>query len=82
MRRTHGKVFPRNTPHWLRRIVVLVVPPVEELDLVGPIQVLSAPNRLAGKSIYSVEVVTHGKNLKVDGEGGCSPLLPRHITRL
>jgi transcriptional regulator GlxA family with amidase domain len=46
------------------------VPPVEELDLVGPIQVLSAANRLAGKPIYSVEVVTQGKTLKVEGEGG------------
>jgi len=53
-----------------RRIVVLVVPPVEELDLVGPIQVLTAANRLAGKTIYRVEVVTSGQDLNVAGEGG------------
>jgi transcriptional regulator GlxA family with amidase domain len=29
-----------------RRIVVLVVPPIEELDLVGPVQVLSTASRL------------------------------------
>ena len=29
-----------------RRIVVLCVPPIEELDLVAPVQVLSTANRL------------------------------------
>jgi len=29
-----------------RRIIVVVAPPVEELDLVGPMQVFSAANRL------------------------------------
>jgi len=53
-----------------RRVVVLVVPPVEELDLVGPIQVFSAANRLAGKPVYSIEIATNGKDLKVQGEGG------------
>jgi len=53
-----------------RRIVVVVVPPVEELDLVGPVQVLSAANRLAGKKIYSIEIVTNAKDLTVEGEGG------------
>jgi len=53
-----------------RRLVVLVVPPVEELDLVGPIQVFSAANRLAGTPVYSVEIATNGKDLKVQGEGG------------
>src|SRR5262245_30830795 len=53
-----------------RRVVVLVVPPVDELDLIGPIQVFSAANRLAGKPFYSVEIATNGKDLKVQGEGG------------
>ena len=53
-----------------RRIIVLALPPVEELDLVGPIQVLSAANRLAGKAIYLVELVTNQKSLQVIGEGG------------
>jgi transcriptional regulator GlxA family with amidase domain len=38
MRRTNGNVPQRTTPQILRRVVVLVVPPVEELDLVGPIR--------------------------------------------
>jgi transcriptional regulator GlxA family with amidase domain len=53
-----------------RRIVVVVVPPVEELDLVSPVQVLSAANRLSGKKVYSIEIVTNAKGLTVEGEGG------------
>ena len=53
-----------------RRIVVLAVPPVDEFDLVCPIQVFGAANRPAGKPVYSVEIVTNGKDLKVQGEGG------------
>ena len=53
-----------------RRVVVLVVPPVDEFDLVCPIQVFGAANHFAGKPVYSVEVVTNGKDVKVQGEGG------------
>jgi transcriptional regulator GlxA family with amidase domain len=53
-----------------RRVVVVVVPPIEELDLVGPLQVFSSVNRLASRTIYSVEVVTSGKQMAVKGEGG------------
>ena len=55
---------------WNRRVVVLAVPPVDEFDLVCPIQVFGAANRLAGKPVYSVEVATNGKELKIQGEGG------------
>lgn len=48
----------------------MVVPPVEELDLVGPLQVFSSVNRLAGEPVYSVEVVTNANEMKVAGEGG------------
>lgn len=51
-------------------MVVLAVPPVEEFDLVCPIQVFGAANRLAGKRVYSVEIATNGSDLKVQGEGG------------
>jgi transcriptional regulator GlxA family with amidase domain len=53
-----------------RRIIVVVVPPIDELDLVGPIQAFSAANRLVGKTVYEVEIVTNAKELKVQGEGG------------
>jgi transcriptional regulator GlxA family with amidase domain len=53
-----------------RRVVVLAVPPVDEFDLVCPIQVFGAANRLAAKNVYRVEIATAGKDLKVQGEGG------------
>src|SRR5438094_890557 len=53
-----------------RRIVVVVVPPVDELDLVGPLQVFNSVNRLAGRKIYAIEVVTNAERLIVEGEGG------------
>lgn len=67
---TNGRVRRGSGLHRQRRIIVLAVPPVEELDLVGPIQVLSSANRLAGEAIYSVEVVTNRNDLKVEGEAG------------
>ena len=53
-----------------RRIVVVVVPPVDELDLVGPLQVFNSVNRLAGRPIYTIEVVTNTNRLTIEGEGG------------
>jgi hypothetical protein len=51
-----------------RRIVVVAVPPVDELDLVGPLQVLNSVNRLAGRNISGIEVVTNADRLTVEGE--------------
>jgi len=65
-----------------RRVIALVVPPVEELDLVGPLQVLSAANRLAGKPVYRVEVATNRDDLTVEGEGGLLSFLAHGITQL
>ncbi len=53
-----------------RRIAIVVAPPVDELDLVGPIQVFSAANRLAARPVYSVIVATADDDLTVAGEGG------------
>src|SRR5262245_53965709 len=61
-----------------RRIVVVAVPPVDELDLVGPLQVFTSVNRLAGRTIYSIEVVTSGDRLTVEGEGGVLSFVARH----
>ncbi len=63
-----------------RRIVVILVPPVDELDLVGPLQVFNSVNRLAGRAIYAIEVVTTGDDLTVEGEGGVLTFVAR--TRL
>src|SRR5207237_9659735 len=61
-----------------RRIIVVVVPPVDELDLVGPLQVFRSVNRLAGRAIYTIEVVTNADRLTVEGEGGVLTLMARH----
>jgi hypothetical protein len=52
-----------------RRIVVVAVPPVDELDLVGPLQVFNSVNRLAGRKIYEIEFVTNTNSPTVEGEG-------------
>jgi transcriptional regulator GlxA family with amidase domain len=62
----------------LRRIIVVIVPPVDELDLVGPLQVFNSVNRLAGRIIYAIEVVTNAHRLTVEGEGGVLTFIARH----
>ena len=61
-----------------RRIIVVVVPPVDELDLVGPLQVFNSVNRLAGRTIYMIEVVTSANSLTIEGEGGVLTFMARH----
>lgn len=66
-----------------RRIVAVLVPPVDELDLVGPLQVFNSVNRLAGRTIYAVEVVTNADHLTVEGEGGVLTFMARgHFTKV
>jgi transcriptional regulator GlxA family with amidase domain len=77
MARVSRKVGP-NHHSASRRIVVVVVPPVDELDLVGPLQVFNSVNRSAGKTVYSIEVVTNAKRLTVEGEGGVLSFMARH----
>jgi len=71
------KPAPQRPPS-TRRIVVLVAPPVDELDLVGPLQVFNSVNRLAGRTIYTIEVVTSADRLTVEGENGVLTFLARH----
>jgi len=61
-----------------RRIVVVVVPRVDELDLVGPLQVFNSVNRLAGRNIYAIEVATNSDYLNIEGEGGVLTFMARH----
>jgi transcriptional regulator GlxA family with amidase domain len=71
MSKTSSTLGPRGVARLKRRrIIVVVVPPVDELDLVGPIQVFSAANRLVGEAVYEVETVTNARHLRVQGEGG------------
>jgi transcriptional regulator GlxA family with amidase domain len=68
----------RKTGPVSRRIIVLVVSPVDELDLVGPLQVFNSVNRLAGRTIYTIEVVTSTDRLTVEGEGGVLTFVAQH----
>src|SRR4051812_33121946 len=57
-----------------RRVVVLVVPPIEELDLVGPVQVLSTATRLMrrGGTPHEICVVSTTRDRIIAGESGLS----------
>jgi transcriptional regulator GlxA family with amidase domain len=78
-----GKVGRRRSDTASRRIVVVVVPPVDELDLVGPLQVFNSVNRLAGRPIYAIEVVTNADRLTVEGESGVLSFLARqHFSKV
>src|SRR5262245_19360330 len=70
------KPSSRSTPS-SRRIVVVAVPPVDELCLVGPLQVFRSVNRPAGRPIYSLEVVTSANRSTVEGESGVLTFLCR-----
>jgi transcriptional regulator GlxA family with amidase domain len=63
-----------------KRVVLLVVPPVDELDLVGPVEVFGTANRLLGGrgTPYAVEVVTTARDRRIGGECGLSLLAHRH----
>lgn len=62
------------TSRTTRRIVVLVVPPIEELDLVGPVQVMSTASRLSGGETppYEIRVVTTTHDRLISGASGLS----------
>jgi transcriptional regulator GlxA family with amidase domain len=62
-----------------KRVLLLVVPPVDELDLVGPAEVFGTANRLlgGGRKPYAVEVVTTARDRRVDGASGLSLLAHR-----
>jgi transcriptional regulator GlxA family with amidase domain len=65
-----------------RRMVLLVVPPFEELDLIAPMEVFGTANRLIhpGKSVYSLEVVTNARNREIVGECGLRVLAEMHYS--
>jgi transcriptional regulator GlxA family with amidase domain len=72
--------MPHKTPHKIRRIVLLAISPVEELDLIAPVEVFGTANRLIapGKPVYAVEVVSNTRNGRIDGVNGLSLLAHRH----
>ena len=70
----------RPGPDAPRRVVVLAVPPVEELDLVGPIQVFSTAARLRkGRTkAYDIRIVTTRRDRRISGEGGLAMVAHAH----
>ena len=72
--------IPRRGSAVTRRVVVLVVPPIEELDLVGPVQVLSTAGRLLGGPVrpYDISVVTTNRDRVIAGESGLSLTAQAH----
>jgi len=68
----------------LRRVVVLAVPPVEELDIVGPWEVFTtANNALRGKRWgYEVELVTTSRQCLFTGDSGLSLLAKRRYNEV
>ena len=68
----------------VRRIVVLVVPPIEELDLVGPVQVFSTATRLMrrGGTPYAIRVLTTTRDRLIAGESGLSLVAHAHYQEL
>ena len=62
-----------------RRVVVLVIPPFEELDLVGPVQVLSTATRLSRRTVgYQISVVSATRDVVLGGESGLAILAECH----
>ena len=73
----HGAPAPR-------KVVVLAVPPVEELDLVGPIQVFSTAGRLRNgrTKAYDVRIVTTRRDRRISGEGGLTMVAHSHYREI
>ena len=65
-------------------MVVLVVPPIEELDLIGPVQVLSTATRLMrrGGTPYQIHVVSTTRDRLIAGESGLSIVAQGHYRDL
>jgi len=53
-----------------RRVLVFVVPPIEELDVVGPWDVFATANSAAGRQAYEIQLVTAGKQRTILGDAG------------
>jgi transcriptional regulator GlxA family with amidase domain len=67
-----------------RRVIVLVIPPIEELDLVGPVQVLSTASRLLnrGGTPYEIRVASTTRDRVIAGESGLSIVAHAHYQEL
>jgi transcriptional regulator GlxA family with amidase domain len=64
--------FRGKAAHACRRIVMLVLPPFEELDLIGPVEVFATAGRVLGrdKPAYSFYVVSNSKKKRMASDCG------------
>jgi transcriptional regulator GlxA family with amidase domain len=63
-----------------RRVVLLAVPPVDELDLIGPMEVFGTANRLLGGNPppYVLQLVTTARDGTIEGGCGLSLVAQGH----
>jgi transcriptional regulator GlxA family with amidase domain len=68
------------------RVVVLASPPIEELDIVGPVEIFAAVNRLRTlrqlAPIYQIELLSTARQRMLSGESGLSLLAHGHYRAL
>ncbi|HWW83856.1 MAG TPA: DJ-1/PfpI family protein [Vicinamibacterales bacterium] len=58
----------RRQPGTPRRIVFFAIPPVEELDIVGPWEVFASANAAAGRRAYDIQLITAGPTRTIAGD--------------
>src|SRR5262249_43744505 len=58
----------------VKTVALVVVPPVEELDLIGPLEAFTGVNRVLGKRgpAYDVKVVSSDSERMIAGDCGVS----------
>jgi transcriptional regulator GlxA family with amidase domain len=68
----------------IKTVALVAVPPVEELDLVGPLEVFAGVNRVLGERgpAYSLKIVSSESGRKIAGECGLSLVAHGHYTNL
>jgi len=76
MRRRRRTAVIQSANRLCRRVAILAVPPINELDVVGPFQVFGTVNRLfgGGGPPYEIEVVSSVREKSVHGYSGLSIL--------
>jgi transcriptional regulator GlxA family with amidase domain len=61
-----------------RRVIVFVVPPIEELDVVGPRDVFTTANSFVAAPAYELQLVTAGKQRTIAGDTRLRLVADRH----
>lgn len=74
--------LPQSADRPVLRVAVLASPPTEELDIVGPVEIFAAVNRLRqGRQLaplYQIELLSTARQRTIAGESGLSLLAHGH----